>query len=108
MGLRSSSPCSPLETGEQTDNFALPRQGSSNLAEDAQELIKFISQRYTISHWLVAGLRTLCREGRRPRWPFADISGRSGEVSDLFSLVNKIIRVFNHTGPPDLKVDAVW
>lgn len=49
----------------------------------------------------------MCREGRRPRWPFADISNRSGEVSDLYSLVNKIIRVFSHAGPSELKVFAV-
>lgn len=49
----------------------------------------------------------MCREGHRPRWPFADISSRltpSGDVPDLSALVNKIIKVFSYNGPPDLKV----
>ena len=44
------------------------------------------------------------REGHRARWPFADVSSQHGEVPDLSALVNKIIRVFSHVGPVDLKV----
>ena len=49
----------------------------------------------------------VCREGHRPRWPFADISSKlapSGEVPELSALVEKVIRVFSHASPPDLKV----
>ena len=103
------SPSSPFEAVEHADSISsersLPRQASSSLVEDAQELIKYISQRLVYPYFSFVVMTTLYRECRRPRWPFADISSCSGEVADLSFLVNKIIRVFSYASPPELKVD---
>ena len=93
---------------------SLPGQTTTSLLDDAQVIIKFIAQRYIYMYicmymQLQCSIVTVtqCREGHRARWPFADISNRRGEVPDLSVLVNKIIRVFRHVCPLDLKVGTV-